>query len=74
VFEGVCGASSIVVSFYAGTEVLCGPHVETAVSAREHVDVIHLNNGPSTRSFGHSLGVIDAFVGRHERALCASRI
>ena len=40
--EGVCGASSIVVSFYAGIEFLCGADVETAVSARKHVDVIHL--------------------------------
>ena len=53
--EGVCGASSIVVSFCAGGEVLCGADVETAVSARKHVDVVHLNAGPSTRSFGHSL-------------------
>jgi hypothetical protein len=53
----VCSASSIVVSFYAGGEVLCGADVETAVSARKHVDVVHLNaGGPSTRSFGHSLG------------------
>ena len=41
--EGVCGASSIVVSFYAGSEVLCGADVETAVRARKHVDVVHLN-------------------------------
>ena len=41
--EGVCGASSIVVSFYAGGEVLRGADVETAVSARKNVDVIHLN-------------------------------
>jgi hypothetical protein len=39
----VCGASSIVVSFYAGGEVLCGADVETAASARKDVDVIHLN-------------------------------
>ena len=54
--EGVCRASSIVVSFYAGGEVLRGADVETAVSARKHVDLVHLNDGPSTRSFGHSLG------------------
>ena len=66
--EGVCRASSIVVSFYAGGEVLRGADVETAVSARKHVDVVHLNTIRLESS------VMDAFVARHERALCASRM
>ena len=68
-------------SFYAGGEVLRGADVETAVSARKNVDVIHLNAAPRlvpliTRSGHHStlVNVIDAFVARHERAPCASRM
>jgi hypothetical protein len=37
------------VSFYAGGEVLCGADVETAVSARKDVDVVHLNTIDSSQ-------------------------
>src|SRR4029453_4309958 len=68
VLEGVCGGSSIVVSFYAGGEVLSGADVETAVSTRKDVDVVHLNTIRLESS------VIDAFMARHERAQWAGRM
>jgi hypothetical protein len=66
------------VSFYAGGEVLCGADVETAVSARKDVDVVHLNAGPRLVLWSLARGPFDssydAFMARHERALCGSRI